>query len=185
MLIPEMRPPYERIIHCPPDVVLERIKAYIDDNPKQAVGSVSGRVIKLSVALDDAHYWSPSLGVTAQEIEDGVRLFGRFGPRDEVWTLFVAMYAATIFSGISGLMLMLSQMAAHESAWAGWVVAACTLGVCLIYLAALFGQRLALDQMAHLEVVVETAVNPCLMQYGGHRGDCALEPATSASAQTA
>ncbi len=56
---------------------------------------VDGHVI-IDVPTDESHFWSPQLNIEIEKIDNGKTIVrGLFGPKPQVWTLFMFFHFAT------------------------------------------------------------------------------------------
>ncbi|MCB0291751.1 MAG: hypothetical protein KDH97_15965, partial [Calditrichaeota bacterium] len=94
-----------------------------------------------------------------EEHSDGAVLRGLFGPKPNVWTLFMGMYLAIGFSGTTGLMFGLSQWSLGMPPLLLWSVPAALLAGAAVYGLALYGQRLSQEHMYVLRQFVDEAVD--------------------------
>ena len=84
---------------------------------------------------------------------------GHFGPRADIWTLVVALYASTGFIACMALIFALSQWMLGMNPWSLWIVSgAAGLGL-IVYILALAGQLLGQKQMQELLKLVEDATD--------------------------
>jgi hypothetical protein len=103
--------------------------------------------IKLKIKKEDQHYWSPVLTVYLYEEEDGGTLLrGRYGPHQNVWTLFTLLYLALsilfLFVSIYGF----SRMSLGLSYQVLWILPV-LLGIAiLLYLSSQIGQKLGAEE---------------------------------------
>lgn len=158
-----MRPGYLHEVTIAHDVVLERFRQRFVDPGSPCRGSVAGDVVQISICERQRHFWSPKLDLWVAPIASGARLEGRFAPRSEVWTLFVAIYASLAFTAMGFTMFGFSQMIVDASPWGFAVVGATLLGAVGVYGAALFGQSLGEDQMHILSSFVEAIITDAPM----------------------
>ena len=142
-----MRPGYLHEVTIAHDVVLERFRQRFVDPGSPCRGSVAGDVVQISICERQRHFWSPKLDLWVAPIASGARLEGRFAPRSEVWTLFVAMYASLAFTAMGFTMFGFSQMIVDASPWGFAVV----------------GQSLGEDQMHILSSFVEAIITDAPM----------------------
>lgn len=158
-----MRPGYRHEVAIPHDVVLGRFRQRFVDPGSPCRGSVAGEVVQVSICERQRHFWSPKLDLHVSAEGDGSRLEGRFAPRSEVWTLFVALYAALAFTALGFTMFGFSQMIVDAAPWGFGVVGGTLVGAFAVYGAALVGQSLGEDQMHILSSFVEAIVTDAPM----------------------
>jgi len=71
----------------------QRLKSALED--KQA--SCQGRIIEGHATLylppEEQHYWSPQVSISFEEHNSGSLIRGLYGPRPQIWTMFVLFYS--------------------------------------------------------------------------------------------
>ena len=110
---------------------------------------------KLSIRKEHQHYWSPVLEVTMEEEEEGTLLTGRYGPHQNVWTLFTMLYLGigilTLFISIIGL----ARMSLGLSARILWTIPVLVVTALFLYIVSQIGQKLGSDEITSLHHLVE------------------------------
>ena len=106
---------------------------------------------------DVKRIWSPQLNLEILKNDTGSVIHGHFGPRPDIWTLAMALYAISGFAVLMGIMFALSQWLLNMHIWAGWVVLGGILMAVIVYVLALIGQLLSQDQMNQLLAFVNEA----------------------------
>jgi len=102
--------------------------------------------------------WSPHLSVQVEYREGGSLLRGRYGPHPELWTLFVFLYAAVGFLTVIGLVLGFVQWQSGMDPWGLWSTGIGAVGLGILYLISMAGQRLGAHQMEDLRRRVDQLV---------------------------
>lgn len=145
------RPRFRKYIKAPEQEVL---KAFINKEALQ--GNVLTRVathhVFMKMEESQQHFWSPQLGLAVEPLENGGSLIrGLYGPRPQIWTMFVFLYAAISMGTLAMLIWGLSQhLVLHTYPWALWFVPGGLLTVGGIYLLTQFGQKLSFPQMEEI-----------------------------------
>ena len=158
MAAPRMRPRFEMVIPGTSARALQKIQTKLGEHGCPCIGTILGKHVDLKITEAQRHFWSPQLTVDVEGHEEGTLIRGLFGPRPELWTFFVALYAVIGFCGLTGLLFGFSQWSLGLSPYALWVVptaAALGLGV---YLTALSGQKMAQEQMLLLRTFLSEAL---------------------------
>ncbi len=88
----------------------------------------------------------------------GRAMIGRFGPRPNVWTGFMAIYSLLALAGLGGIMLGWAQLSVKEYAWGFWLAPAALALIAFVYGAAVIGQGLTQDEMYVLRNFVDHMV---------------------------
>lgn len=146
-----LRPRFQYVIPCPPTQALSSFQLRL----KQPDCPYTGRIIQerhiiLRMTPEERHYWSPVLSVDAHPHPEGTLLSGYYGPHPNVWSLFIALYAAISFGTLIGLMYGISEWMIQKPPLAllalpvGFFLSLCVYGIAMI------GQRFAQAQMLQL-----------------------------------
>ena len=158
MVNPRMRPRFEIRVPMTADQAIERLREELSRSDCPHEGHVYPKHIEIRVDRSARTFWSPELILSTEEVSGEAIIKGRFGPRQNLWTLFVAMYATLAFGTLVGLVLGFSQATLSQTAWGLWLVPICLALVGVVYGAAMVGRTLGSAQMAELRSLVEQAV---------------------------
>jgi hypothetical protein len=101
---------------------------------------------------------SPHLEIELLATEAGPVIEGRFSPRPNVWTGFMAVFFTIGMLGLTGFVYGLSQYMLDGPVWAMWAAPASLALIAFIYGAAFIGQGLSTDEMFALRAFVECTV---------------------------
>lgn len=153
-----MRPTFEIGLPFPAEEAVGKMRDQLRDEFRQCTMS-SGRCVELLVSDSERHFWSPHLSVQVEDAEMGSRLHARFGPRPEVWTLFVFLYAVVGFAGLVGAGWAYAQWITGQTPWALLTIPGAAIAGVLLYMASRFGQRLGRDQMSQLRTRLEWLIS--------------------------
>ncbi|MCU0712018.1 MAG: hypothetical protein MUC43_08165 [Pirellula sp.] len=93
------------------------------------------------------------LSISMDDHGGETRIYGRFAPRQQVWTLVWVLYLAFVFSALFALLFALSSMHAKDNEWR-WIWMLCpasVLGIVLLYVVSYVGQSWSRDQIDSLK----------------------------------
>jgi hypothetical protein len=107
----------------------------------------AGQCVDYKIETSDRRFWSPHLSVQLYDTESGAEVFGRFSPRPEIWTMFMAFYFAAAFTIFCALIYGYVQWTLGSKPWALILVPICVLIIITLHAASLIGQGLSSDQM--------------------------------------
>lgn len=99
----KMQPTFRLNVPLPADQAMIRIRKAIKTPELNQHAVSAGQCIDFKVEESDRRFWSPHLSVQLNDTETGSEAFGRFSPRPEIWTMFMAIYfvaAITIFGAL-------------------------------------------------------------------------------------
>ncbi|MGL1884872.1 MAG: hypothetical protein OCD76_00045 [Reichenbachiella sp.] len=133
---------------------LEQIKTRIINGLAAKNAPCKGKSIDghftLYLPKEEQHYWSPQLSLSLEDNEEGCLVRGMFGPRPEVWSMFVLFYSviglATLIISVVGY----AQMMLKTSAAILWLVPVLLVVFVTLYLVSYSGQKMGRDQMKTL-----------------------------------
>jgi hypothetical protein len=147
----EIRPRFDLIISCEPEIALEHIYQKTIQDP--SVGGVRSRqyvFVKTPTHLQ--HYWSPEMSVRIEksEFSDEIRAHCLLGPRQTIWAMFTLIYAAILLLTLFGGMFGIIQ---YQNSGDSLFIYCFPIGFVLflsIFITSKLGQRKGRDQMLHL-----------------------------------
>lgn len=155
----QIRPRFKENLPQSPD----KIAIQLEDGMKTSDDGIYGTVIDghatLSLPKRDQHYWSPQLSLSFESSDTGSVLRGLYGPRPEVWTMFVLFYSIIGFAALVISVIGYSNWSLGQSAQILWAVPALTVVFLTLYLVSYFGQKMGRKQMFELHTFVEKALN--------------------------
>ena len=157
MLSPRMRPRFEMRVPHTTEETLSRLESCLGSPDGGCTGEVAGNHFHLNVNRHLQKIWSPHLNLEVQEDEAGSVIHGHFGPRSDIWTMVMAIYAICAFVIAMGTLFAISQWILGMSAWAIWPVIGAIVIAAVVYFLALSGQVLSQTQMKMLLNFVERA----------------------------
>lgn len=157
---PRIRPSFELFVDVPAAEALRLVEARIEAS--EAVrGWVALPYAELRMPERDRFRWSPRLALYAEDAPGGTTLSCRLQPEPDVWTAYVALWAAVIVAGLGVTMYGLSQWVV--SGGVPWVmlVGVPVVGVLagLLYAGAVVGQRSGAAQTWLLERELQAALD--------------------------
>ena len=150
MQTPVLRPRVVWVAPLTPDEAMARMTGALDGASCPCQGAAAARHIALWICDVERHFWSPRLELLVTDHPDGARLTGHLGPHPDVWSMFLAGYAVSVFLGIGSAMYGLSQLTLGQSPTAMLGVLASGALIAAIYGAATLGQRLGAAQVETL-----------------------------------
>lgn len=160
---PRMKPKFIIPLNEQGDRVLLRLDKLIRSGKFPVTGSVLKQHAFVQIPRENRSLLSPYLNLTIKKVDGQCYLMGRFSPHPHVWTGFMAIYGFLIFLGMCGLVYGWAQQTIGESAVAMWLFPASLLACAFVYGAAVIGQGLTAHEMYTLRVVVDRAVENCVL----------------------
>jgi hypothetical protein len=155
---PEQRPRFDFEVSLPPDQVSELLRVGLETCECPCVGSVAKRHAWIHISDEERHFWSPTLDLSLEEVEDGTVLRGRFGPHPSVWTMFIFIYAALGVGSFLSAMYGVAQLTLDRPPWAFGASAGLAALIGFVYGAAFIGQGLGSEQIVQIRLFLDRAV---------------------------
>jgi len=159
MVGPRLRPRFEFKVPFPVADTIARLVRQGEQTDCPFEGTIAGNHMHLNIRKADQKIWSPHLNLEVLPNAAGSLIKGHFGPRPDIWTLVMALYAICGFLALMAIMFALSQWMLNMPLWSLWIAGgAAGIGI-IVYVLALIGQGLSQDQMHTLLSEVKEAVD--------------------------
>ncbi|WP_422361441.1 hypothetical protein [Reichenbachiella sp.] len=155
----QIRPRFKVNLLQTPEEIANQLKAGIEAGATGIHGTLIDGHATFSLPKKDQHYWSPQLGLSFESSETGSVLRGLYGPRPEVWTMFVLFYSIIGFAALVVLVVGYSNWSLGQSAKILWAVPILTVVFLTLYIVSYFGQKMGRKQMIELHTFIEQALN--------------------------
>lgn len=152
-----MRPRFEMRVPHTTQEAMDRLESCLGSPECDCTGEVAGNHFHLNINRHHQKIWSPHLNLEVQEDGSESVIHGHFGPRSDIWTMVMAIYAICAFVIAMGTLFAISQWILGMSVWAIWPVIGAIVVAGIVYFLALSGQALSQSQMKMLLNFVERA----------------------------
>jgi hypothetical protein len=153
-----MRPQFEIPVGDRGPLVFARIREQLEAPGARFYGHVRRSFAFVRFPDDRRSLLSPHLELELRESEAGTVLHGRFAPRPNVWTGFMALLFFLGMLGLCGLIYGLAQFMLDGPIWTMWSAPVSVALIAFIYGAAFIGQGLSNVEMFELRAFVEYTV---------------------------
>lgn len=154
----QIRPRFKVNVPQSPEQIADQLKNEMDKGHTGIHGTLIKGHATLSLPKEDQHYWSPQLGLSFESSDTGSVLRGLYGPRPEVWTMFVLFYSIIGFAALVISIIGYSNWTLGQSAQILWAVPVLMVVFLTLYLVSYFGQKMGRNQMILLHTFVEGAL---------------------------
>lgn len=141
-----MRPPVAIQVTQPPEVAMRMVKEGLR-RPAPCGGVAIDKHVEILMAGRERRFFSPWLSLEVEPQGAGSLFRGRFHPHPNIWTMFLAGYAATSITALFGAIYGFAQWMLGSPPWGLLSIPMGLLVLVLLYLASLHGQKLAAEQM--------------------------------------
>lgn len=140
-------------------IQLVQAEAQKDSSVKLMV--YKGQFLKLSIPQNEQHYWSPVVNISCNDKEEANKTIirGHIGPSENVWSLFVLVYAALSILGFFGSVWAYVQWVLNKETKYFIIVPIAVLLVLSIFITSKFGQYKGHAQMVRLLRFLRRAVD--------------------------
>jgi hypothetical protein len=153
-----MRPRFEIPVGDHGPLVFDRLREQLDAPGAVLNGHVRRDFAFVRFPEKRRSLLSPHLELELRGSETGTVLHGRFSPRPNVWTGFMALFFFVGMLGLSGLIYGLAQLLLGGPIWLMWSAPVSLAMIAFIYGAAFIGQGLSNEEMFELRAFVERTV---------------------------
>jgi len=154
----KMQPTFTLDAPLSADEAVRRLRQALTDPQLKGHAIYAGRCIDFQVEATDQRFWSPHLSVQVGDTESGSRLYCRFSPRPEIWTMFMAIYAVVLTCVFGAMIYGYVQWFMGSAPWSLVIVPVGSLLIVGLHFASLVGQSLSSDQMERLRGRLDHAV---------------------------
>ena len=155
----QIRPRFNIEVEMSKNEITERIKKKIETSGGNCDGKILDHHIVLKIPEDRQKFWSPELSIEIIEEGNNSIIKCLLGPKSTVWTLFATFYGLSVFIGLIGLVLGLSQWSIGMKPYGLLLVILSFVLIILAYLIALSGQKLAYKEMFFLKKTLKSSLD--------------------------
>ncbi len=152
-----IRPRFEVVLDQPKDTLIDSLRSKIENRPSTPpcdVIFVPGHV-RFKIKKEEQHYWSPQLDLTFLEEDVGTVIKGRYGPHQNVWTLFALLYLATAILTLFVAIIGFSRWSLGLTAHILWVLPVLLGFAAFLYILSQVGQKLGAEETFTLHHFLE------------------------------
>ena len=154
----EIRPRFRLTSKLSIEEIGEKIKSALEEPNVACIGQIIHGHSTIKMPIKDQHYWSPQLSMTLEKTQNGTLIRGLYGPRPEVWTMFVLFYTIIGLATLAALVFGMSYMMLGQSVWVLWLVPAFLTIFLSLFLVANRGKSMGKEQIHVIHHFVEEAV---------------------------
>ncbi len=158
-----LRPTFEIPISTSREVAMQRLMEICQKRNEPTQFLMHGEYGELHLPKVEHRLWSPHLSFYIGQGESEPKIYGRFAPRLEIWTLVWVLYLAIAFTAFFSFAMAYSQWAIGERTSLHWLAIASLMAIFGVYAVAYIGQQWSADQMQKLrgwldEILRESSV---------------------------
>ena len=156
----DLRPRYSMIVPITIEESINRIVKGVELSNGDVNVIVRHHNIKLSIAEEDQHYWSPELNINIDHanVDGETVVYGVCGPKQSVWLMFTFFYGLLIFATLVVSLFGFTRLNLGMSSEILFVIPVLLIIIISMYFTSKYGQKLAYDQMYLLRKIVKRAI---------------------------
>ncbi len=147
-----LRPRFKMNFNESQDVLISKFKNNLKSEKCNYCGKIVDGHIVIDVPVDENHFWSPQLNIEIEKIStDETIVKGLFGPKPQLWTLFMFFHfaVAVAFIGFS-IMAYVQWTLKEDNSMALIIVIGLPILWIIMYLLGRIGRRKGHKQMDEL-----------------------------------
>ncbi|WP_240914645.1 GTP-binding protein [Polaribacter sp. 11A2H] len=155
-----LRPRFSIDLEENSEELLERITRYLKSDACIYRSNVAYKHFFIDIPVRKSHFWSPQLHFEIVEVsESSSTLKGLFGPKPQVWTLFMFVHfvVATLFLGV-GVFAYVQYRLAESLVFPIAILVALPLIWLLLYFLGSIGKETGKNQMKELHSLLITII---------------------------
>lgn len=157
----QIRPRFKSSIETTMENIPLHFKKALAKENAPCIGFINKNFGTLSLPKAAQHYWSPQLSFTfeeSEEVENEIIIRGLFGPRPNVWTMFLFFYSIITFAILVIGIIGLSYWSLGKSILILWWIPVLSIIYASLFWVAYSGQRLGHHQMEILNDFFEGVI---------------------------
>ncbi|NNE44489.1 MAG: hypothetical protein HKN12_09785 [Gemmatimonadetes bacterium] len=170
---PRMRPEFDIPVPGDGRDVVARLRELLAGPDPEFHGQARGDFAFVRHHEEQRSLLSPHLNLELRKADTGTVLHGRFSPRPNVWTGFMALFFVLAMGGLAGLVYGAAQWIVGGPVWTMWSAPVSVALIAFVYGAAFIGQGLSADQMFELRSFVEGVVREVPSEPAGRPSESA------------
>lgn len=151
-----LRPRFRLSVDLDADSVMDVFRQRKEEGSAACILHLYEHQVEFSVRAVERHFWSPFLKLIVETTDEGTRLYGKYGPNVNVWSMFMAAYVALSLTGSVGLVIGFSQLSLRLEPAGFQISAWCAVGLAVVYAVGRVGRQLAHPQMLVFHNEIET-----------------------------
>lgn len=163
-----LQPTFVVDVESPLDEFMPKMHEALNSDELRDGVIAAGNCIEFKVDSDEQRFWSPHLSVQVSSGDseghqnptgpDHSKLYCRFSPRPEIWTMFMAMYAVILGTIFIAAIYGYVQWILGTSPWVALAVPVGIGLIALLHFGSKVGQGLSRDQMHTLKQRLSAAI---------------------------
>lgn len=154
----EVRLRFKKLVPETPDEIVEAIKHLLAENQDKVVGRITHHHIRIRIAEEHRHFWSPQLSLNLEETGIGTEVRGLYGPKPDIWLGYMFTYFFLGFITLIVSVIGLSRYNLGLSSYILWAIPFILGGIFVLWATSKTGQRLGKDETQLIHSLVKPAI---------------------------
>ncbi|MBO6516154.1 MAG: hypothetical protein JJ975_06360 [Bacteroidia bacterium] len=151
----EIRPRFRKLSPEQMDWLLARLQELINEETDQIKGEIVGHHATIRIPEEQRHFWSPQLSLNFEQRQDGTQIRGLYGPRPDVWLMFMFVYFLLGFAALVLLIVGLSRYNLGLSSYFLWIVPFILGGIVTLWLGGKAGKKIGHSQIYQIHNLIK------------------------------
>ncbi|MCB9262272.1 MAG: hypothetical protein H6607_07855 [Flavobacteriales bacterium] len=143
----EIRPRFKKLSPENREVLQNRLNDFLSQPNEQLFGSMINNHATINIPVEQQHFWSPQLGLSFEDHENGTIIRGLYGPKPVVWLMFMFLYFFLGFVVLVVLIVAISRQNLGLSTYILWVVPFLLGGILTLWFSGKAGKKIGHNQI--------------------------------------
>jgi hypothetical protein len=142
----EVRLRFKKLSDEKPDELVKKFEQMLEAEKEHIVGRINRHHIAIRIPENKRHFWSPQLSVNLEETEEATEIRGLYGPKPDIWLMYMFIY---FFLGFITMVVTVVGLSRHNlglSSYILWAIPVVLGGVLALWISSQAGQRLGKDE---------------------------------------
>jgi hypothetical protein len=147
-----LRPRFSIELQKSKTILLNNFQNSFKDKECEFLGKIVDGHVVIDISIKENHFWSPQLHleIEAVDTENSIAK-GLFGPKPQVWTLFIFLHSSVAFTFISVLIYAYTKWTLKEDYTVGiWILIGLPIFWFVLYFLGQLGKKTGHSQMEDL-----------------------------------
>lgn len=137
---------FKKLSDQKPEDLVNTFQKMIDTETEHIVGRINHTHIAIRIPEDKRHFWSPQLSINLEETDEGTEIRGLYGPKPDIWLLYMFIYFLLGFITMVILVVGLSRYNLGLSSYILWAIPFVFGGILALWVSSQTGQKLGKDE---------------------------------------
>jgi hypothetical protein len=154
----EVRLRFKRLSQETPEEISEKVKRILAENQDKVVGRITHNHIRIRIAEENRHFWSPQLSLNLEETGLGTEIRGLYGPKPDIWLGYMFTYFFLGFVVLVVSVVGLSRYNLGLSSYILWLIPFVLGGIFVLWSTSKTGQKLGQDEVQLIHSLIKPEI---------------------------